>query len=295
MSEARAVLRFGEEAGEGEVSGGVVGPPAGSGRTASLATGASGWKAREGRAVDEKGGMDRGKEGGRLAGCVRCRGAWPVCPGCAAAVGGLAAGGLWHGTAAAAQAAALAAAPPPAAAAVPLQHALPASLAHDPLRVRAMHEAFFGGGGGGGGGGGAIAPRAGAAAGALGFLGAPLPPAPRPGAGGGELAPAASLLSGALPREREHERERAGEGRAGGGGGGAPASNAWRRAASALTAAAPGELGVAGPQCPSRVRAAVRRARACCTRALATAAARRCRRSVSELPASPPPPSAQPR
>ncbi|KXZ47639.1 hypothetical protein GPECTOR_34g798 [Gonium pectorale] len=105
----------------------------------------------------------------------------------------------------------------PQLAAVPLQHALPASLAQDPMRMRALQEAFFGGGGMGGG-----------------------------NAGAGQLYRAhpqtltlgGSVLSGARLGGADLAGGTALGGRAAAMGG-KPATTAWRRPAAALSAGAP--------------------------------------------------------
>ncbi|PNW86453.1 hypothetical protein CHLRE_02g086887v5 [Chlamydomonas reinhardtii] len=148
----------------------------------------------------------------------------------------------------------------PAPAAVPLQHALPASLAHDPVRVRALHDAFFGGGGGGGGGAAAVA-------------------------GDGwthqqqqqphhhhhqhhrqALQAAGSMISGALPMGGAGEAARAGAATAAAAaaalreGGGAtsaapsgPMATTWRRPAAALSAGAPAAVMARGAALLSEV------------------------------------------
>ncbi len=182
MSEARAQLRFGDDALDGEISGGVVGPAATVGGTAAAAR----------AAAAAAGG---GSIGGSLA-------AGSLALGGEDAVGDFA---------------------PPAA---PLQHSLATSLAHDPVRIRALHDAFFGGVGAGGAAAAALA-GGGLAAGFLGMGGQ--------GQGQGQLAAAASVVSMAGLGGREAPR-----GAAVSSGLTTVGATNWRRATPALTPGAPG-------------------------------------------------------
>ncbi|KAG2435206.1 hypothetical protein HXX76_007289 [Chlamydomonas incerta] len=146
----------------------------------------------------------------------------------------------------------------PAPAAVPLQHALPASLAHDPVRVRALHDAFFGGGGGGGGGG---------TASAVAGDGWTQQPQPHHHHHHRQAMQAAgSMISGALPMGGAGEAARGGAATAAAAaaalreGGGAtsaapsgPMATTWRRPAAALSAGAPAAVMARGAALLSEV------------------------------------------
>ncbi|KAG2489541.1 hypothetical protein HYH03_011992 [Edaphochlamys debaryana] len=135
--------------------------------------------------------------------------------------------------------------PPPSATAVPLQHALAGALAHDPVRVRALHDTFFGSGGGGAG------PEV-----THGFR-ALQPPPPPPshlalpagsyatgglaagGLGGTSATAAAAAAAAAGANQAGFEAALRARAAAAAAAGGPPAVTTWRQPAAAITPGAP--------------------------------------------------------